>query len=299
MSKNKKVWLVTGSSRGLGRNIVEAALKAGDKVVATARKPEQLQELVDRYGEHVRAIGLDVTNPESAAGAVQAAIEVFGRIDVLVNNAGYGDIASVEDVTLDDFRAQIDTNFYGVVHMTKAVLPVMREQGEGHIIQISSLGGRMGAPGLAGYQSAKWAVGGFSTVLSQEVAPLGIKVTVVEPGGMRTEWAGSSMNIPQISEPYEQTVGAFASYLRNNMSGHEVSDPTKVAKVIVVLPEMPEPPLRLLIGTDAVALAGSCAKALAESDEKWRYLSESVGFDSDAVPNHGNHWQSNVGSCSA
>lgn len=280
MQKNTKVWLVTGSSRGLGRNIVEAALAAGDKVVATARKQEQLQELVDRYGDQIKAVGLDVTNPESATDAVQAAIEAFGRIDVLVNNAGYGDIASVEDVTLDDFKAQIDTNFYGVVYMTKAVLPVMREQKAGHIIQISSIGGRTGAPGLAGYQSAKWAVGGFSTVLSQEVAPFGIKVTVAEPGGMRTDWAGSSMNIPHISEPYEQTVGVFANYLRNNMSGHEVSDPTKVAKVIVDITEMPEPPFRLLIGTDAVTLAGSCAKALAESDEKWRYLSESVGYDS-------------------
>jgi len=274
-----KVWFVTGSSRGLGRNIVEVALEAGEMVVATARKPEQLQDLVERYGDQVRTIALDVTNPESATNAVKAAVEAFGRIDVLVNNAGYGDIASVEDVTIDDFKAQIDTNFYGVVYMTKAVLPVMRQQGSGHIIQVSSIGGRSGAPGLAGYQSAKWAVGGFSTVLTQEVAPFGIKVTVLEPGGMRTDWAGTSMTIPPISKPYEQTVGAFVGFLKT-IAGNEVSDPVKVAKVIVELIDMPEPPFRLLIGTDAVIVADSCAKNLADSDAKWRSLSESVGFES-------------------
>jgi NAD(P)-dependent dehydrogenase (short-subunit alcohol dehydrogenase family) len=275
-----KVWLVTGSSRGLGRNIVEVALEAGEMVVATARKPEQLQDLVERYGDQVRTIALDVTNPESATNAVKAAVEAFGRIDVLVNNAGYGDIASVEDVTIDDFKAQIDTNFYGVVYMTKAVLPVMRQQGSGHIIQVSSIGGRSGAPGLAGYQSAKWAVGGFSTALTQEVAPFGIKVTVLEPGGMRTDWAGTSMTIPPISKPYEQTVGAFVGFLKT-IAGNEVSDPVKVAKVIVELIDMPEPPFRLLIGTDAVIVADSCAKNLADSDAKWRSLSESVGFESN------------------
>jgi NAD(P)-dependent dehydrogenase (short-subunit alcohol dehydrogenase family) len=275
-----KVWLVTGSSRGLGRNIVELALEAGERVVATARKPEQLQDLVERYGDQVRTIALDVTNAESTTNAVKAAVEAFGRIDVLVNNAGYGDIASVEDVTVDDFKAQIDTNFYGVVYMTKAVLPVMRQQGSGHIIQVSSIGGRSGAPGLAGYQSAKWAVGGFSTVLNQEVAPFGIKVTVLEPGGMRTDWAGTSMTIPPISKPYEQTVGAFVGLLKT-IAGNEVSDPVKVAKVIVEIIDMPEPPFRLLIGTDAVFIADSCAKNLADSDAKWRSLSESVGFESN------------------
>ncbi len=275
-----KVWFVTGSSRGLGRNIVEVALEAGEMVVATARKPEQLQDLVERYGDQVRTIALDVTNPESATNAVKAAVEAFGRIDVLVNNAGYGDIASVEDVTIDDFKAQIDTNFYGVVYMTKAVLPVMRQQGSGHIIQVSSIGGRSGAPGLAGYQSAKWAVGGFSTVLTQEVAPFGIKVTVLEPGGMRTDWAGTSMTIPPISKPYEQTVGAFVGFLKT-IAGNEVSDPVKVAKVIIELIDIPEPPFRLLIGTDAVIVADSCAKNLADSDAKWRSLSESVGFESN------------------
>jgi NAD(P)-dependent dehydrogenase (short-subunit alcohol dehydrogenase family) len=198
----------------LGRCIVDAALEAGDQVVATARKPEQLAELVARYGDQLLPVTLDVTDADDVAKAVQLGLDAFGHYDVVVNNAGYGDIASVEDVTLEDFRAQVETNFYGVVQVTKAVLPQLRRQGSGHIFQISSLGGRIGSVGLSAYQSAKWAVGGFSTVLAQEVATFGINVTVLEPGGMTTDWAGSSMNIPPISEPYQQTVGAFAQMIR-------------------------------------------------------------------------------------
>lgn len=277
MSNISKVWLVTGSSRGLGRAIVQAALDAGHRVVATARKPEQLQHLVDRYGKNVLVAELDVTSPEAAGRCVRTAVDTFGRLDVLVNNAGYGDTAAVEDVTLEAFKAQIDTNFYGVVYMTKAALPVMRRQGSGHIFQISSIGGRLASPGLTAYQSAKWAVGGFSLGLAQEVAPLGIKVTVIEPGGMRTDWAGSSMTIPPISEPYQQTVGAFAKMLRE-YTGKEPTDPSKVAKVMLKVADMAEPPLRLLMGTDAVMYVGNAARELAESDAKWRPLSESVGF---------------------
>src|SRR5215813_5893484 len=153
-------------------------------------------------------------------------LSAFGRIDVLVNNAGYANLASVEDTTLEDFRAQVDTNLFGVVTVTKAVLPVLRQQGAGHIIQVSSLGGRVATAGLAAYQSAKWAVGGFSEVLAQEISPLGIKVTVLEPGGMRTDWAGASMSIPPISAPYASTVGMLARVLK---SGANVAagDPAK------------------------------------------------------------------------
>ncbi|AOS63757.1 SDR family NAD(P)-dependent oxidoreductase [Actinoalloteichus hymeniacidonis] len=270
-----KVWFVTGSSRGLGRSIVENALAAGDRVAATARRPVQLTEVVERYGDAILPLELDVANAEAAATAVEAASQHFGRIDVVVNNAGYGDAASVEDVELGSFRAQLDTNFYGVVYVSKAVLPILRKQGSGHIVQISSLGGRLATPGLAAYQSAKWAVGGFSSVLAQEVAPLGVKVTVLEPGGMRTDWAGSSMTIPPISEPYQQTVGAFAEMVRT-AGGTEPTDPVKVAQLIRKVVELPEPPLRLLVGADAVQYAGQAARWLAESDEQWRHLSESV-----------------------
>src|ERR1700682_4314851 len=154
-----KFWLITGSSRGLGRELAKAVLAAGHRLLATARKPEDLHDLVAQYGDRVRGVALDVTNPAAARAAVAAATSAFGRLDVVVNNAGYATVNSIEDMALDDFRAQIETNFFGVVNVTRAALPVLRAQRDGHIIQISSLGGRLGSAGLAAYQSAKWAVG--------------------------------------------------------------------------------------------------------------------------------------------
>ncbi|MFE2597352.1 SDR family NAD(P)-dependent oxidoreductase [Streptomyces sp. NPDC059396] len=276
-----KVWFVTGSSRGLGRAIVEAALESGDRVVATARRPAQLEDLVARHGGRVLPVALDVTDNDQVQQAVQQGLAAFGRLDVVVNNAGYADLAAVEDVDLADFRAQLDTDFYGVVHVTKAVLPILRAQGAGHIFQVSSVGGRIGSVGLAAYQSAKWAVGGFSTVLAQEVAPLGIKVTVLEPGGMRTDWAGSSMAIPPVSEPYRPTVGAFADLLRDaaalsDATGVEAAEPAKVAQIVCDLAGREDAPLRLLLGSDAHRYAHQAAQVLAESDEKWRHVTDSV-----------------------
>ncbi|MFB7270951.1 SDR family NAD(P)-dependent oxidoreductase [Streptomyces sp. NPDC056244] len=276
-----KVWFVTGSSRGLGRAIVEAALESGDRVVATARRPAQLEDLVARHGGRVLPVALDVTDNDQVQQAVQQGLAAFGRLDVVVNNAGYADLAAVEDVDLADFRAQLDADFYGVVHVTKAVLPTLRAQGAGHIFQVSSVGGRIGSVGLAAYQSAKWAVGGFSTVLAQEVSPLGIKVTVLEPGGMRTDWAGSSMAIPPVSEPYRPTVGAFADLLRNaaalsDATGVEAAEPAKVAQVVCDLAGREDAPLRLLLGSDAHRYAHQAAQVLAESDEKWRHVTDSV-----------------------
>lgn len=272
-----KVWFVTGASRGLGRSIVEAALQGSDSVVATARHPEQLDDLVQQYGNRILPLALDVTNPDQVLAAVQAGYAAFGRYDVVVNNAGYADTAAVEDMSLDMFKAQLDANFYGVVHVSKAVLPLLRAQGSGHIFQVSSIGGRIGSVGLSAYQSAKWAVGGFSTVLAQEVAPLGIQVTVLEPGGMRTDWAGPSMTIPPISAPYQATVGAFANMLRA-YSGQEPNDPAQVARVIQQLANHPDAPVRLLLGADATHYAGLAAEALATSDAQWHELSTSVGF---------------------
>lgn len=270
-----QVWFVTGSSRGLGRAIAEAALADGDQVVATARRTAHLDGLVERYGENVRPIALDVTDPEQVHRAVQQGLDAFGRYDVVVNNAGYADVAAIEDVTLEDFRAQIDTNFFGVVHVTKAVLPAMRERGSGHIFQVSSLASRFASPGLSAYQSAKWAIGGFSTGLAQEVAPLGIRVTVLEPGAMRTDWAGSSMTIPEVSEPYQQTVGQLATMIRS-ASGQEPTEPHQVARIVRDLAGRDDAPVRLLIGADAYQYGQEAAKALAESDEKWRGVTESA-----------------------
>ncbi|GAB1509391.1 oxidoreductase [Actinophytocola sp. KF-1] len=273
-----KVFLVTGSSRGLGRQIAEKALVAGHRVVATARRPQQLADLVERFGPRVRAIALDVTDPAAARDAVAVAVAEFGRLDVVVNNAGYANTVSVEDITDADFREQVDTNLFGVVNVTKAALPVLREQGEGHIIQVSSVGGRMPTPGMSAYQAAKFAVGGFSEVLALEAAPLGIKVTVLEPGGMRTDWAGSSMKVPPISAPYEQTVGRVVA-MRGDFATRAAGDPAKVADVVLTVAGLDEPPVRLLLGSDAYHYAQQVARARKESDEKWRHLSVSTDHD--------------------
>jgi NAD(P)-dependent dehydrogenase (short-subunit alcohol dehydrogenase family) len=271
------VFFLTGSSRGLGRAIAEAVLDAGHQLVATARNPESLDDLAAAHPDRVLPLALDVTDPAAADAAIAAGRERFGRIDVVVNNAGYADLAAIEDIDPAAFRAQIDTNLFGVVNVTKAALPIMREQGGGHVIQVSSVGGRLATPGLAAYQSAKWAVGGFSSVLAAEVAPLGIKVTVLEPGGMQTDWAGSSMSVPPISEPYQPTVGRAAAM--HNAETLALGDPAKVAQVILQVAAMDDPPLRLILGSEAYAYATAAARAQAESDQRWHDLTVSTDRD--------------------
>jgi NAD(P)-dependent dehydrogenase (short-subunit alcohol dehydrogenase family) len=277
-----QVFFLTGSSRGLGRQIAEAVLAAGHSLVATARNPASLADLADRYGRQILPVALDVTDPAAAQAAVTAGTEAFGRIDVVVNNAGYANLAAVEDISLGDFREQVEANLFGVVNVTKAALPGLRAQGGGHIIQVSSIGGRLATPGLSAYQAAKWAVGGFSEVLAREVGPLGIKVTVLEPGGMRTDWAGSSMRVPPVSEPYQPTVSASAAM---HSSDDFLGDPAKVAKVVLALAEMAEPPLRLILGSEAYAYATAAARARAESDAAWHGLTVTTDRD-DATAAH-------------
>lgn len=273
---SSSIWLITGSSRGLGRALTEAALAAGHRVVATARRPEDLSVLVEHYGERLRTVALDVTDPQSAKAAVQHAIDAFGRLDIVVNNAGYANIGSIEDVDNTDFREQFETNFFGVFNVTRAALPIMREQGSGHIIQISSIGGRSGTPGLGAYQSAKWAVEGFSEVLKKEVEPLGIKVSIVEPGGFRTDWAGSSMTVDTLRDAYQKTIGPLIEY-RN--AHQPIGDPAKAAQAILRIAGTETPPLRLLLGSDAVAIAGQLAVDRAAVDAAWRALSLSTDAD--------------------
>jgi len=203
-----QIWLITGSSRGLGRAFTEAALAAGHSVVAGARNPDQLADLRSKFGEKIHPVSLDVTNEARAKAAVDAAVAHFGGLDVLVNNAGYGNVSSVEDTPLDDFRAQIETNLFGVIIMTKAVLPYFRERRAGYIIQVTSIAGRLGPLGRAPYAAAKFGVEGFSESLAKEIGPLGIKVTIVEPGGFRTDFAGSSTELREGRSEYESTVGA-------------------------------------------------------------------------------------------
>ncbi len=279
-----ETWLITGCSGGLGRQLAEAVLARGHRLVATARDVARLDGLARAWGDRVRVITLDVTDPHAAREAVDAAVEQFGRLDVLVNNAGYADLASIEDVTDESLRNQMDINFFGVCNVSRAALPVMRRQRSGHIMQISSVGGRVGGPGLAAYQAAKWAVGGFSEVLAKEVRDFGIKVTIVEPGSMRTQWAGSSMTIPAISEAYKPVIEPVAARLRN-MNGHQPGDPARIAQVLLDIAASPAPPLRLLMGSDAVAVAGDAARIRAEEDARWREVSESVSYapvDSEA-----------------
>src|ERR1700688_718220 len=276
-----KVWLITGSSRGLGRALAEAVLATGDRLVATARNPAPLADVVERYPDRIRAVALNVTDDRAAERAVQSAVDAFGRVDVLVNNAGYGDVNSIEDTSLADFRAQIETNLFGVIIVTKATIPIMREQGGGHIIQFSSIGGRVGALGRAPYSTAKWGVEGFSEVLAKEVGPLGIKVTIIEPGGFRTDFAGSSQTILADNPAYASTVGAAARFQRE-YDGAQPGDPKKAAAAVLNIARLDEPPMRLLLGRDAVRAAAEAERTRAETDRKWRSLSESTDFMDDA-----------------
>lgn len=277
-----KVWLITGSSRGFGRSLAEAVLANGDWLVATARRPEQIADLAERYGDQVRIVQLDVNRYEQAEAAVKAAFEAFGRLDVLVNNAGYGNVSSIEETSMEDFRAQVETNLWGVINVTKAALPKLREQGHGHIIQFSSIGGRTGAPGLAPYQAAKWAVEGFSEVLSKEVSPLGLKVTLVEPGGFRTDWAGSSMQHIQPRDEYKDTVGGLLTHLRDT-TGKENGDPDKAAQAILAIADEQNPPLRLLLGSDAVAIANAVDEGKLAETKRWEQLSCSTDFEAKEI----------------
>jgi len=271
-----KVWLVTGSASGLGRDIAEAVLASGDRLLATARDPQRVNDLVDRYGEQVSTAPLDVSDEAAAKGAVAKAVDVFGRLDVLVNNAGYGDTAPFEQVNSERFRALVETNFFGVVSMTRAAIPIMRKQQSGYILQISSVGGRLATPGGAAYHAAKWAVGGFTEAIAQEVAAFGVKVCALEPGGMRTNWGNRAhADIPILLPEYEPTVGALVKNLETYW-GHETGDPAKVAQVILQLATKEQLPAHLLLGSDAVQYA-RLAQDKRESDaEAWVDVSTST-----------------------
>jgi NAD(P)-dependent dehydrogenase (short-subunit alcohol dehydrogenase family) len=274
-----KVWLVTGSASGLGRNIAEAVLESGDRLVATARDPRRLQDLTEKYGDQVRTATLDVADENAADAAVQVAVEAFGRLDVVVNNAGYGDVAPFEQLSPERFKAVVDTNFYGVVNVTRAALPIMRKQKSGYILQISSVGGRLALPGSTPYHAAKWAVGGFTESLAQEVAPFGVKVCAIEPGGMRTNWgARANKDTPKLLPEYEPSVGAIVKALES-LWGQENSDPAKVAQVILRLATSDHLPAHLLLGSDAVKYAGEAEAARAADAERWREISVSTDFN--------------------
>ena len=271
-----KVWLITGSGNGLGREIAEAALAAGDSAAAGARRTEELAPLVVQYGERVKPVTLEVRDEAAAKAAVQLAVNTFGRLDVLVNNAGYGQFAPFEQMSAEEFQAVVDTCFYGVVYTTRAAIPLMRKQKSGHIFQVSSVGGRLAVAGNTPYHAAKWAVGGFSDSLAMEVAPLGVKVCTLEPGGIRTNWARrAGRNAPELLPDYEASVGSILKMLRS-LEGRSEGDPRKIADVIVQLANSDEVPVRLILGVDAEQRVRQAEAARASEAEKWRHLTVST-----------------------
>lgn len=276
-----QIWFITGSSRGLGRALVEAALAAGDNVVATARRPEQLDDLAETYADQLLALPLDVTDPAAASSALSAATERFGRVDVVVNNAGYANVAPIETGDDADVRAQFETNFWGVYHVSKAAIPVLRAQGGGLVVQISSIGGRVGgSPGIASYQAAKFAIDGFSRVLRAETAPFGIKVLVVEPSGFRTDWAGSSMKVHEVPDGYEETVGWMAG---RRDAGAPAGDPARAAEILVRVAKRPDIPEHLALGVNAAEASIALDRRLLAEDEKWERVARSADF-AEAYP---------------
>jgi NAD(P)-dependent dehydrogenase (short-subunit alcohol dehydrogenase family) len=272
-----KVWLITGSSRGLGKAFAQAALAAGCQVAATARKVEDLRELKSMYGNLVLPLSLDVTNEMQAHEAGQETIRTFGKLDVLVNNAGYGNVAPIEDTTIEEFRTQIETNLFGVIILSKAVLPYFRERGSGHIMQVTSIAGRIGPIGRAPYAAAKWGVEGFSETLAKEVEPFGVKVTIVEPGGFRTDFAGASTELREGRPEYDTTVGKTVRFQRE-YNGKQPGDPARAAAALLQLASVEEPPLRVLLGSDAYEAAEKNDLAKIELGRKWKALSYLTDF---------------------
>ncbi|HWG25875.1 SDR family NAD(P)-dependent oxidoreductase [Actinospica sp.] len=280
MATQPNTWFITGSSRGLGRSLAVAALEAGDNVVASARRPEQLAELAAKYGDRVLPVALDVTDAAAAEAALTAGLEKFGRIDVLVNNAGYANLAPVETTREADFRRQFDTNFWGVYNVSKAALPLLKKQGAGIVIQFSSIGGRVGhTPGLGSYQAAKFAVDGFTRVLAAETAPFGIRYLVVEPGGFATDWAGASMQVEDVPQDYRQTVGAMGELLRGGNVA--AGDPDRAAEILVRVVHADNLPSHLLLGAGAVAMALDYSRSQITEASAWQAVSASADTGAD------------------
>lgn len=279
MTDKTKVWLITGCSTGFGRSLAQAVLQHGDRLIATARKPEQLQDLVSQYPDNVKAIRLDVTNLNEVQAAVKAAIEAFEQVDVLVNNAGYGLIGALEEVSEEQIRRNFETNFFGALNMIRAILPVMRQQQSGHIINMSAIAGFNNELGFSIYGSAKFALEGVSEALRGEVAPLGIKVTIVEPGPFRTDFIGRSLELVEQSiDAYNATVGQFWEFL-NKISGSQPGNPDKAANALIKVVESPNPPLRLVLGKYAYSKFREKIKSLTAELDTWEEIAVNTDFE--------------------
>jgi len=272
-----KIWFITGASRGLGAEIARAVLASGDRVAATGRDAEALAAAYAEYGSRVLPIGLDVTDPAQAEHAVQLAVGRYGSIDVLVNNAGYGQLGAFEENDAGQARRQFDTNVFGTFHVTRAVLPVMRRQRSGHILNVSSIGGLLGFRGCALYCATKFAIEGFSESLALEVRPFGIHVTVVEPGFFRTDFLDGrsvsygALQLDDYAKWSGQTRADYEGY-----SHRQPGDPARLGRALVRLAAEPEPPLHYLAGSDALEMAQSALQRRSQEIERWRALSLST-----------------------
>ncbi|MCZ0991715.1 SDR family oxidoreductase [Streptomyces diastatochromogenes] len=264
-----KIWFVTGSSRGFGRHFVEAALSRGDKVAATARNTESLSDLVAAHGDAILPLALDVTDKAAVTATVKQAHEHFGRLDVVVNNAGYGLFGAVEELSEQEIRDQFETNFFGAMWVTQAVLPYLRDQGDGHIVQISTVGGVATFPTLGGYGASKWALEGLSDALAQEVASFGVKVTLVEPGGFATDWAGSSAAQAQPLPAYDSARDAVAAAF----AGLKIGDPTAAGPALLKIVDAENPPLRVFFGTAPLQVVPQVYAERLKTWEEWAELS--------------------------
>ncbi|WP_421868399.1 oxidoreductase [Pararhizobium sp.] len=275
---DKPVWFITGCSTGFGRQLAQQTLSLGYPTVVTARNPAQVEDLVAGNEDKALALQLDVTKPDEVEAAVQAALARFGRIDVLVNNAGIGYFGSVEESELDEVRRMFEINVWGLAAVTRAVLPAMRQQRSGTVVNISSIGGIRGGPAVGFYNATKFAVEGLSEALSLETAPLGIKVLLVEPSGFRTDWAGRSANeAPQTIDDYSGTAGKNAAGIRER-NGKQPGDPERAVKAIIKAVEAEKPPLRLLLGKAALAGGRGKIETLRRDFEAWADVTEAADF---------------------
>jgi NAD(P)-dependent dehydrogenase (short-subunit alcohol dehydrogenase family) len=273
--EKSRVWFITGASTGFGRELAMAALAKGDRVVATARNIAHLKDLEERYPTHVRAVHLDVTHLTDIHMAIEIAVTTFGRIDVLVNNAGYALFGMIEDVNEVQIRQQFETNVFGLLNMTRAVLPLMRKQKFGHILNITSSLGIVGFPVFGIYGATKHAVEGFSEALAQEVAGFGIKVTIVEPGSFKTDFASRSLVLIKPTPAYSPVHDALSRAWRDSPAG----DPTKAAQAMIQVVEAENPPLRLALGADALGMIRQKINSVLTEQMQWEHVSLSTDFD--------------------
>lgn len=278
-----RVWFITGASSGFGRALAEAVLKRGDNAVAAARRAAALKALVAPFRRSAFAVGLDVTDAEARQRAVDAALDRFGRIDVLANIAGRGSLGAAEEFSPAQLREQMEVNFFAAAEMTRLLLPVMRAQGSGHILQLSSIGGVLAVGGFAPYCASKFALEGWSEALSDEVKPLGIRVTIIEPGAFRTEFAGAvNMRPERRLDAYRAVIDPVEAYLYGG-DGKQPGDPAKAAQAMIAAVESDDPPLRLILGADAIGLLEAKQATFLTEFERWRAVGEATAFEGAAV----------------